>query len=293
MPQVQTASILNSAEQVPAEQSVESDAPRGLGTRRQVEHESDLEWFFCAGESLFEASTFGAVLERQAAFGHVFDDCQACAGSGFTDADGTCGECNGMGGKPLRLKVAQHPNPLRLGSRCCDVCKGSGQFRASKRAKRLVPCKPCAATGTIYLDPVGQKAIGGGEEPSYTPDDAELMRFARVSRWLVGMHPGKARILEAYYGLSGYRWGSTKWGRLFAVLPFTAGGHSMLAKAKNPLELSDHELLGNMCAQSEQNPDTTKRSNFQGQIMRATVEANGLFGVAVTEWNRIVSGGKR
>ena len=264
---------------------------RGLGTQRRVSHETDLEWFFCEGESLFEAATFGAVLERQSAFGHAFDDCGACSGSGFTDEDGTCSECKGMGGKPARLKLAQHPNPMCLGSRVCDACKGGGRRRHSKRGV-LFACQPCGATGRILLDPVGQKATGGGEEPSYTPDDALLMRFARVSRWLVGMHPAKARILEAYYGLSGYRWGSTKWGRLFAVLPFTAGGHSMLAKAANPLELSDHELLGNICQQLEQNKSLAKRSNFQARILEATNEAHTLFVVAVKEWNAVVDRGR-
>lgn len=273
--------------------SVESTAPRqrGLGTQQSVRNEKDLEWFFCEGESLFESSTFGAVLERQASFGHVFDDCETCLGSGFSDKDGTCSSCKGMGGKPARLKLAQHPNPMRLGSRVCDVCKGGGLRRRSKRGA-LFACRPCNQTGRILIDPVGQKAIGGGEEPSYTPDDNALMLFARVSRWLVAMHPGKARVLEAYYGLSGYRWGSTKWGRLFAVLPFTAGGHSMLAKAPNPLELSDHELLGNICHQLEQNKSLAKRSNFQERILEATNEAHALFSVAVKEWNLVVGRGR-
>src|SRR5262245_5349493 len=49
-------------------------------------------------------------------------------------------------------------------------------------------------------------------EPSYTPDDAALIRFAAISRRLRHLHRDYAIVLQAYYGDIGERWSRTKAG---------------------------------------------------------------------------------
>lgn len=271
----------------------ESPKPRGLGSHLRVHREPDIEWFFCEGESMFEASTFGAVLERQSLFGQHFDECDKCSGSGFNADDGTCGSCKGSGGKARRIKNAQHPNPMRLGTRICATCKGGGFRKVAVRKSGIVRyvCTDCSRRGFVELDPVGQKSAENGGEASYTFDDGDLMRFARVSRWIMGLRPANARVLEAYYGHVGCNWGSTKWGRLFAVVPFTAGGHTMLSRVANPLALSDSKLLRNLCEQLGANAAQAKQANFAERIRDATIEAHKLYSAAAAEWNGVVNGG--
>lgn len=283
----------SAAEQVPAAPSLPLSSTRALSSQR-VQHEPDIEWFFCEGESMFEASTFGAVLERQALFGQHLDTCAKCEGTGFNAADGTCGSCKGSGGKPRRIKNPPRQNQMRVGTIVCAGCKG-GALRLFKKRKAGVVryvCNACARRGYVDVNPAFLKAADHGSEASYTPDDGQLMRFARVSRWIMGVHPSKARILEAYYGHVGCNWGATKWGRLFAVVPFTAGGHSMLSKVANPLALSDSKLLRNLCEQVAGNQAQAKQTNFQERIREATVEAHKLYATAVTSWNAAVTGAR-
>lgn len=284
----------SAAERVSAELIITLPIPRAIMAQQRVQHESELDWWFCDGESLFEASTFGAILERQSLFGQHLDTCEKCDGSGFNKDDGTCASCKGSGGKPRRIKNPQHPNPMRLGTRVCEICKGGGLRKVSKRKSGIVRfvCTACARTGFVWLDPVGQLAAGHGEEASHTPDDGALMRFARVSRWIMGVRPSNTRILEAYHGHVGCNWGATKWGRLFAVVPFTAGGHSMLSKVANPLALSDSKLLRNLCEQVDNNRDQAKQTNFQERIREATVEAHALYTAAAGDWNAVVGRGR-
>jgi hypothetical protein len=286
----------SAAEQVLAEPRADViPIARGLGSHLRVHHEGDIEWFFCEGESMFEASTFGAVLERQALFGQHFDDCKKCDGSGFTKDDGTCGACKGSGGKPRRIKNPPRQNQMRVSTMVCVACKG-GLLRLVKRRKAGVVryvCNACDRRGYVELNPAFLRAADQGGEPSYTPDDGALMRFARVSRWIMGVRPGTARVLEAYYGHVGCNWGGTKWGRLFAVVPFTSGGHSMLSRVANPLALSDSKLLRNLCEQVGGNQAQSKQTNFPERIREATAEAHTLYSAAVGEWNGVVPSGGR
>lgn len=61
-------------------------------------------------------------------------------------------------------------------------------------------------------------------EPSYTPDDAALVRVAGVSRRLRRLGRDQAIVIQAYYGDIGERWGRTKAGRIFALYALTDAG---------------------------------------------------------------------
>jgi hypothetical protein len=124
-------------------------------------------------------------------------------------------------------------------------------------------------------------------------DDASLALFAQVSRWLIQIPSWSVEVLEAYYGLSGYRWGATKWGRLLAVLPLTKFGKAMLGKLNNPCELPDHELLGNYVEQIERIDDLARRMQAKKRLQEGIREADHLFASAAVRWNAAVEGSHR
>jgi hypothetical protein len=74
--------------------------------------------------------------------------------------------------------------------------------------------------------------------------DTEALRAARVSRRLrtLGAQQGAVvRVLEAYYGVVGARWGQTRHGRIFALYPLTPAGAAFVRSevAKRPSEVAD------------------------------------------------------
>lgn len=313
-----------SVQATPTEQVSIGFSVSAYGTHGTVPKEADLDWFFSVGQSLFEASTFGALLERQSAYGQTFETCTTCSGNGFDADDNSCPKCRGMGGTPSANaeKPLQHGllfstsrceaciarrrghwccagcdgyGYLNESGACCLKCRGSGQKllasgKPRKRAQprpRAVRCWSCA--GRLYLDrhPAGVKAEAK-TEPSYTPDDAALQRFAQVSRYLRQCKPDTVDVLAAFFGLSGYRWANTKWGRLFAVVPYTAAGEAMLAKVSNPLDLDDHKLLENVVDKLEKLTDQQHREHAQHRLEAVTRQAAEMFKSAAADWRSVV-----
>lgn len=294
-----------------------------FGTHGTVPKEVELEWFFSTGQSLFEASTFGALLERQAAYGQVFEACGKCGGSGFDHDDNTCQKCRGMGGSPTpRDQAPTQTGLLVTTSRCmacvkprqthwcckgcdgygcfpangarCVACKGSGakllkggRVRKRPKSRERLVCQSCH--GRLYHDrwPAYVKAEGGGE-PSYTPDDVALRRFAQVSRYLRQCSSETIEVLGAFFGLSGYLWGNTKWGRLFAVVPLTNAGANLLAKLENDQCLSDHQLLENYVKGLEKLQEKDHKLVAQERLETVTRQSATLFRGAALEWSNVV-----
>lgn len=294
-----------------------------FGTHGTVPKEAELDWFFSTGQSLFEASTFGALLERQAAYGQIFEPCTKCGGTGFDAADNTCPKCRGMGGSPeAREHVALQHGLLVTTSRCtacikqrpklwcCKVCDGYGCF--PETGARCVKCKgsgmkllkngkprkrpkpreraTCyACKGRLYHDrwPASVKAEAGGE-PSYTPDDVALRRFAQVSRYLRQCSSETVEVLAAFFGVSGYLWANTKWGRLFAVVPLTRAGERTMAKLENPQDISDHLLLSNHVHELGKLKTEQERQRVREWTEAVTRQAAALFKAAAAEWRSVV-----
>jgi hypothetical protein len=308
----------------PTEQVSVVVSANAFGTLGKVPKEAELDWFFSTGQSLFEASTFGALLERQSQFGQTFDTCESCAGSGFDEADNSCPKCRGMGGRP----VANGEKPLQQGllfsttrcdacalqprarwscsacdgygrlaasGACCVACKSSG-FRLKKngQARRRPPRRPRPAVcwccrGKLYLErsPVGLKAEVH-DEPSYTPDDVALQRFAQVSRYLMRCQSDSVDVLAAFFGLSGYRWANTKWGRLFSLVPYTNAGEARLKRQGNPLGLGDHKLLENLVQSLEKLQDKDHKAQAETWLELVTQQAAELFTAAADDWRSVV-----
>ncbi len=315
---------MQSVQATPTGQAPIGFSVSAFGTHGTVPKEADLDWFFSVGQSLFEASTFGALLERQSAFGQVFEMCEACSGSGFDADDNSCPKCRGMGGRPAaraerplqtgllvgtsRCEACiQRPRPhwcctacdgygfLNDTGACCVPCRGSGsKLKKDRAARKRPPRRPRAACcwsckGRLYHErsPVGIKAEPK-TEPSYTPDDVALQRFAQVSRYLRQCQADTVDVLAAFFGLSGYRWANTKWGRLFALVPYTAAGEAMLSKVSNPLSLGDHELLENVVDKLEKLTDSQHREHAQQRLEAVTRQAAELFKVAAADWRSVV-----
>jgi hypothetical protein len=293
--------------------------------------EGKLEWFFSTGQSLFEASTFGALLERQATFGQKFEPCWRCGGSGFAEDDSTCKACKGMGGKPVAVVpldplgrerqsgllfattrcecCIKQPRArwacsdcdgygyLSASGACCLLCRGTGAKllktgKPRKRVPRRPPPEPCwSCGGKRYHErsPVGLKAEAHSE-PSYTPDDAALQLFAQVSRWLLQCSDETVDTLAEFFGLSGYLWGNTKWGRLFALVPQTAAGERRLAKLPNPNSIADHYLLSNHVHELDK-LEGQEREHANHWLELVTRQAAERFQLAREDWVHVVTGG--
>lgn len=72
----------------------------------QITHRDDalLRWFFGPGQSAFERSPFGAILDRAELLRYDSDACQDCTG-GILDNGAWCPMCNGVGSVP---RVRRH-----------------------------------------------------------------------------------------------------------------------------------------------------------------------------------------
>ncbi len=255
-------------------------------SRSRVSRESDLEWFWSDGQSIFESSSFGSVLERQSHYGQHAVPCVKCGGSGFTTNDGTCRACGGLGGKPARLSALTRSRrgQLVLSTSRCPRCSGRTGIRS---------CVLCKGEGALTLAPVGLRSSPYDEPPSYAPNENDLTRYAQVSRWLLKIPAEAVRVLESYYGIEGFRWGATKWGRLTAVLPHTPAGRSMLRKTTNPLGLPPRVLLANVVEQIDRIVDIQKRIAARARFALATREAREVYGCSCTAWNAAVEASRR
>jgi hypothetical protein len=255
----------------------EAPAARTRGTTRAA-RAADLEWYWTDGQLLFESSSFGAVLERQARFGQESVECAKCHGTGFTQTDGTCRACKGIGGKPKRLSFrgTAKRGQLLLSTARCGLCQGRTGH---------TDCARCHGTGAVEKAPVGLCSRAYDEVPSYAPNENDLTRYAQVSRWLMRIPPGAVRVLEAYYGLDGYRWGSTKWGRVMAVVPLTLTGGALLQRMVNPFALAPNALLANHVDQIDRIAETERRIVARQKIVEGTREAMRMYAQACTVWN--------
>ena len=211
-----------------------------------IQDEQDLGWYFGPGQSCFERSTFGVVLERQRALACHEARCRSCKGTGFKggtsaksardeystlnvlftetemqalrakldDLDSQCPSCRGSGAV---LSHKSGGNHSQTSSYRCKRCKG---------AAGKLDCPDCRGAGYVECNPVRVASSSRGES-GYEVDGATQERYSRVSRQLQSIGPINASVLQAYYGDIGARWQSRP-GRIFAVYPLTAAGKNIL-----------------------------------------------------------------
>jgi hypothetical protein len=264
---------------VAAEEKSEVKASNTNALRRS--DEADLEWYWCFGESLFHRSTFGSQLERAELMSYITERCLVCDGEGIVPT-GACKGCRGMGFCSSRLKG--NPSKHAEQTKSCPGCDTRG-----KRRRLTGPCDICGGAGYVEADFAVVGSHGGEGEPSYTPDDGALRRYAVTSRRLSLTERRSSRapvLLEAMHGLQGLRWARTDFGRLYAVVPFTEAGGAILRRDPNPAELTPHSLFENIVAAQAGKKDPGKGK----QIAKGLEEAAELYSGACSAYNAAVYG---
>ena len=245
---------------------------------------AELEWFFCWGQSVFERSTFGALLERQSLYGQEPIPCEECGGDGFkvsadgTKLDDTCGGCRGCGIARTR-RVSKRTKGVRLSTERCGPCHG--------RAGRT-ECDRCRGAGYTSHNPV-HVGCQQHEAAHHVPDDAALTRYAVVSRWLMALDarsPASVEVLELYYGLDGMRWGRVEaFGRVYSLGHMTRPGRKLLEGRDNPQQLPILQLFENVALSP-----TTKKLERGARLLREIQrEGQALHDAACQLWAQAVA----
>jgi len=117
------------------------------------------------------------------------------------------------------------------------------QSRQSFEQKHWNACSRAIRNGQPLPDGLTVRPLSTGDpgEPSYCPDDICLMRYARISRRVMLLDHQPRRVLLAYFGPTGDRWGHRKGGRIYVIYPMTATGQIVLgeqaSKMRNPMEI--------------------------------------------------------
>lgn len=232
---------------------------------------SALEWYLGEGSALFERSPFGAMLERSKLLGEASDPCRDCCGKGIIESDSP-----------------------RLGSDCknhresCDYCVG-------RKIAIGCWCSLCRGTGftsrRIKGDPIMTMVLKKQTrfiEPSRTPEDWALTRYAVVSRHfdrLAKISKSSLTVIATYHGDKGARWADTSWGRIFVLLPLTNSGKQLLKRegvrrfADDGTNLS--EALGVMAELCRKDPASENSKLFA----EALDQAWSMYRKACLVWN--------
>ncbi len=169
----------------------------------------ELRWYLTSGLSMFERSTFGAILDVLESRAYVSQKCHKCWGEGILSTDTKHRDQDG------RVEV------LPSGS-WCPKCKGTGCIPVRITSDDLVVIQ------TVHARTPG--ASGGYRE---APQDEALTRYALVSRRLSRMPVGLRIALCAAYGDAGEAHSGTGLrGRAWACAPLTDAGRKLLQYAR-------------------------------------------------------------
>lgn len=174
MSQVQTS---NAIELDPIAQSNEPETrPRRFKSERDLKaiegsDEAALSWYFGQGLSVYEKSTFGAVLQRITLDGFSSGPCGSCEGSGIMENGGfavstRCKRCNGTGAHGEHKKLCDDcrgsgvVEPFEVRAEhggWCDSCRGSGCTSMARRDKKRPRCLSCVGAPHLASPPRGTK----------------------------------------------------------------------------------------------------------------------------------------
>lgn len=122
--------------------------------------ESALSWYFGQGLSIYDRSTFGAVLQRITLDGFSSGPCERCDGEGILNDGGfavstRCRHCDGKGTVGDTAKQCADCRgsgvvlPYELRAKhggWCDSCRGTGTTSMSRREQRRKRCVVCRGT---------------------------------------------------------------------------------------------------------------------------------------------------
>lgn len=283
--------------------------------------EAALSWYFGQGLSIYERSTFGAILAKLIRDSCGSESCSRCAGTGILDSGGvnvenkckTCGgdgrvarrwcdECQGLGKvEPYEVQVAS--------GGWCPTCRGTGS-RPLGTAQRRTPCRVCQAPNPRALrtrldsraaacancvgtgvEPITARPLQAGEATGVQADDSALTRFAITSRRVERLRAQKggailATALSVYYGDIGQRWALAGKGRMFSLYHLTGPGRKLARwgeKATNAdLDLTAQERIGTQAAIEAGQPILERRK----LLVAAEEQAQALYARAARAWNQ-------
>lgn len=286
--------------------------------------EAALSWYFGQGLSIYEQSTFGAILRKLDRDGFGSEQCGRCEGAGILEAGGvnvankckTCGgdgrvarrwcqDCGGLGTvEPYEVQVdvggwcpkcagtGSTPISTAMRRTPCGVC---GTFNRPDRRPRVSTrasaCSNCIGSG---FEPITAQPIHEGQEAAgVQADDSALTRFAITSRRVAAVHaasPALAVALSVYYGDIGQRWAMTDRGRVFSLYHMTGPGKKLAKwgeKASNSAELglTSQERIGTQAALDAEQPKQERRA----LLAAAGEQAAALYARAAKAWNRQAS----
>lgn len=125
--------------------------------------------------------------------------------------------------------MLDHIELFGFGAVKCGACRGAG-IRWTSGAW----CTKCGGSGSIPYEldrshavdelPVNETRTGSG---GYVPDDAEMTRYAIISRRLSLLSGRVQQTLEAYYGDHGCRCDDIQAWRMVAVYPLVPAGERL------------------------------------------------------------------
>lgn len=291
--------------------------------------EADLSWYFGPGATVFERSMFGAQMQMAETASYESSVCPACDGKRFTelsaeqiearkpeikaeleeiaadpDVDNrskrlskfwadlcnktACKLCSGKGRSERRMRRKNgryDAKPGAFASERCRGCRGTGYDRVGD------PCEQCDGLGHGYPVTVFSTQAGQGDEPSWTPDDWALIRYARVARRVSLLTALAAETLELFYGDHGARYGATRQGRILAVFELTPSGARLAKRGLSADERTNQSALArdglrvdeaiyNQCEAQSQKYDATRAEI----IIAARRQSEALLDRAATEW---------
>lgn len=286
--------------------------------------EASLSWYFGPGLSVYDKSTFGAILAKLDRDGFGSERCDRCNGGGILEDGGfamadECRSCDGKG----RIAGGQAwchdcggfcvvvPYEVRAehGGWCPD-CKGTGATPVDRRPMARTPCEVCGGKGRgrgkwadprdrakcshCYgsgYEPITAKPIHGSEEPAgVQADDMALTRFAITSRRVEAvraMSPALAVALGVYYGDIGERWAITERGRMFSLFHLVPAGRKLARWGEKAGAGADLGLTAQerIGTQAALEAEQPKRERF-ALLAAAATQAGELYGRAARAWNK-------
>ena len=227
------------------------------------EDQASISWFFTDGQSYFERSPCGAMLDALERDSCTSIRCRRCRGEGiigierdYTDPEYAqwCSQCNGTGTLPV----------------------------AMKRSKNQLTAKPTKPN-------IGSNAKA--------PDNWALTTYAVVSRrvnLIQVFAPVSVQVLAASFGNAGARWAATEgYNRLFPVLALTKAGATLIKRSQGRTILQDqesdvprdaHEQLGQIHLVEKVQPEPNRTKLFT----TAFKQAEALYFQACEDWNSTV-----
>lgn len=285
--------------------------------------EAALSWYFGQGLSIYDRSTFGAMLQRVTLDGFFSGPCDKCHGEGILNdggfamskrcrrCEGTgevgehskpCGDCQGSGVvTPYEVK-AEHGG-------WCGECHGTGSTPVARHGMRHAKCSGCNGVKWSAARARCGICLGSGIEPvtaspvttpdsssGVMPDDTALTRFAITSRRLAAVYdrsPALFVALECYYGDVGARWGRDDFGRLFALYALTPSGKrlSRWGEAKKAQGVQDitHTAQERVGVQAVLEKTQPKRERTV-LLLAANAQSKELYARAAGAWNTVQAG---